>query len=331
MTWSLLRRSRRAPERGKGSRAALPSARRIAGGRRTDWVGSWDIERPRPDAEAAAGHAALPEQIHATRRSGGLASASGAGHPGGMPTDDARYRNAAWPAEDRVEDLLARMTLDEKLAQLGCVWSTELAESDAFSERRARERLAHGIGQITRIGASTGLRPRESAAFANRIQRFLAEETRLGIPAIVHEESTAGFCARDADQFPQAIGLAATFDPELVERMGRGDPRADARGRRAPHARAGARRGARPALGPRRGDLRRGPVPRVADRRRLRARRAGRRPRRRASPRPASTSSATALSEGGLNHAPVHLGPRELREVYAAPFGAAIREAGLAS
>ena len=91
-----------------------------------------------------------------------------------------------------IEDLLARMTLDEKLAQLGCVWSTQLVEDDAFSTAAAQRLLAHGIGEITRIGASTGLRPRERAAFANAIQRFLVEETRLGIPAIVHEESTAG-------------------------------------------------------------------------------------------------------------------------------------------
>src|SRR5262245_21799800 len=99
------------------------------------------------------------------------------------------YRDPQLPIDARADDLLARMTLDEKLAQLGCVWSTQLVEDGAFWERKARALLAHGTGQITRIGASTGLRPRESAAFANRIQRFLAEQTRLGIPALVHEES----------------------------------------------------------------------------------------------------------------------------------------------
>ena len=116
--------------------------------------------------------------------------------------------------------LLAQMTLDEKLAQLGCVWCTALVKRDAFSPDAAARWLEHGIGEITRIGATTGLRPRERADFANEIQRYLVEHTRLGIPAIVHEESTAGLCARDATQFPQAIGLASTWDPDLVERIG---------------------------------------------------------------------------------------------------------------
>ena len=127
------------------------------------------------------------------------------------------WRDSTRSPSERARDLVAVMTLDEKLAQLGCVWSTGLVVDGAFSEARAEELLRHGIGHVTRIGASTGLRPGESAAFANRIQRFLRERTRLGIPAIVHEESCAGFTAREATQFPQAIGLASSFDPELVE------------------------------------------------------------------------------------------------------------------
>jgi beta-xylosidase len=242
---------------------------------------------------------------------------------------DAPYRDPARPTAERAEDLLGRMSLDEKLAQLGCAWSTELVEDEAFSERRARERLGHGIGQITRIGAATGLRPAESAAFANRIQRFLREETRLGIPALVHEESTAGFCARDADAFPQAIGLAATFDPAAVERMGRVireqmravgarltlapvlDVARDPRWGRTEETYGecpylAARLGVAYVRGVQGDDLTRGV---------------------------AATGKhflGYGLSEGGLNHAPAHIGPRELREVFAAPFGAAIREAGLA-
>jgi beta-glucosidase len=119
-----------------------------------------------------------------------------------------------------LDALLSRMTLPEKLAQLGCVWCMTLTRDDAFAPDRAARRLQHGIGEITRIGATTGLDPRARAALTNAIQRFLVDETRLGIPAIVHEESTAGLCARDATQFPQAIGLAATWNPELLERIG---------------------------------------------------------------------------------------------------------------
>jgi beta-glucosidase len=231
--------------------------------------------------------------------------------------------------EARARELLARMTLDEKLAQLGCAWSTELVLDDAFSERKARAALANGIGQITRIGASTGLRPRESAALANRIQRFLREETRLGIPAIVHEESTAGFCARDADQFPQAIGLAATFEPDLALRMGRVI--------REQMRAVGARLTLAPVLDiardPRWGRTEEtyGEDPWLASRIGVAYVRGVQ------SDDLAAGVAATGkhflgygAPEGGLNHAPVHVGPRELREVYAAPFAAAIREAGLA-
>ena len=119
-----------------------------------------------------------------------------------------------------LDALLSRLTLDEKLAQLGCVWCSALVNADGFSPTRAERWLANGMGEITRIGATTGLRPRQRAQLANAIQRYLVDNTRLGIPAIVHEESTAGLCARDATQFPQAIGLASTWDPELVEQIG---------------------------------------------------------------------------------------------------------------
>ncbi len=240
------------------------------------------------------------------------------------------YRNPAAAIDERVDDLLGRMTLEEKLAQLGCVWSTQLVADEAFAPAKARELLRHGTGQVTRIGASTGLRPAESAAFANAIQRFLAEETRLGIPAIIHEESTAGLCARDATQFPQAIGLASTWNPALLEQVGAvigAQMRAvGARQTLAPvldvtrdprWGRTEETYGEDPYLVARLGvayvrgvqgeDLRSGVI---------------------------ATGKhflGYGASEGGLNHAPAHLGPRELREVYARPFAAAIREAGLAS
>jgi beta-glucosidase len=233
-------------------------------------------------------------------------------------------------ANKPVHDLVSRMTLDEKLAQLGCVWSTSLVVRDAFSSKQARKLMPHGIGEITRIGATTGLSPRERAQFANAIQRFLVNETRLGIPAIVHEESTAGLCARDATQFPQAIGLAATWDPAIVEQLAaviREQMRATgARHTLAPvldvsrdprWGRAEETYGEDPYLVSRLGvayvrglqtdDLRGGV---------------------------AATGKhflGYGLSEGGMNHAPVHLGPRELREVYAEPFRAVIAEAGLAT
>ena len=163
--------------------------------------------------------------------------------------DSAPYRDSTLDTEARVEDLVSRMELEEKVAQLGCVWSTQLVGEAGFCMERARERLALGTGQVTRIGATTGLRPRESARFMNAIQEFLRQHTRLGIPALVHEESCAGFCARDADQFPPGHRPRGQLRPG-ERRSGRGlDPSADAGSGRSPDPGPGARHRQGSALG----------------------------------------------------------------------------------
>lgn len=247
-----------------------------------------------------------------------------------MSVTSARYRDPALPIAERVADLLARMTLDEKLAQLGCRWSTALIKDDQIDPDFVAAQIPHGIGQVTRIGASTGLHPHESAALMNALQRVAIERTRLGIPLLVHEEAVGGYCARDATVFPQAIGLAATWDAALVEQVAgviRAQMRAvGARLALAPvvdiardprWGRVEETYGEDPVLsgtlgaayvrGLQTGDLRDG----VAA--------------------TAKHFLAYGASEGGRNWNPVQLGPRELREVYAEPFAATIREAGLAA
>jgi len=114
-----------------------------------------------------------------------------------MTTIDARYRDGSLPVDARVADLLARMTLDEKLAQLGSIWSFELFRSEVeLDPERIRDRLADGIGHISRVAGATNLGPAAAAEAGNQIQRFLVEETRLGIPALLHEESLHGLLAR---------------------------------------------------------------------------------------------------------------------------------------
>jgi len=246
------------------------------------------------------------------------------------PPADAPYRNATLSPAARADDLVARMTLAEKVAQLGCVWCSSLVAQDAFSASNAAERMPDGTGQVTRIGSSTGLRPKENAAFTNAIQRWLVDETRLGIPALVHEESTGGFMARDADQLPHGIALAATWDPELVQQAG------DLIRRQM--LAVGARQTLAPVLDvvrePRWGRVEEtyGEDPYLASRIGVAYVRGVQ-----------GTSLADGVvatgkhflgygaSEGGHNHKPAHIGPRELREVYARPFLAAIQEAGLAS
>ncbi len=240
------------------------------------------------------------------------------------------YQDPSRPIDERVDDLVARMTLGEKLAQIGCVWSTQLVDGDAFSPDKAAEQMPHGTGHVTRIAASTGLRPPENAAFMNDIQRWLVEHTRLGIPALVHEESAAGFCARDATQLPQAIGLAATWDPDAALRVGEVI--------RAQMLAVGARQTLAPVLDvtrdPRWGRTEEtfGECPYLASRMGVAYVRVVQ------GDDLARGVAATGkhflgygMPEGGLNHASARIGPRELREVYARPFEAAIREAGLAS
>src|SRR5262245_51417912 len=249
-----------------------------------------------------------------------------------MPTapEHLPYRDATLATDARLDDLLARMTLDEKLAQIGCVWSHRLLTKGVFDAAAAGELLAHGIGHVTRIGGATVLGPRDSATFTNAIQRFLVEETRLGIPAIVHEESCAGYTARDATCFPQAIGLAATFEPALVEAMA-GVIREQMRAVGATHTLAPVLDVARD---PRWGRLEEtfGEDPWLIAQMGMAYVRGVQ------GARLSEGVLATGkhfvgygASEGGMNWAPAHLGPRELRDVYAFPFEAAIREAGLAS
>jgi beta-glucosidase len=121
----------------------------------------------------------------------------------------------------RVTDLLARMTPAEKVAQLVAVnWQGSRVFDDktgVFSPEAAHKLMADGIGQITR--PSDRHDARGATELANAIQKFLVEQTRLRIPAILHEEALHGLVAPGATSFPQAIALAATFDPELVERV----------------------------------------------------------------------------------------------------------------
>src|SRR5262249_9120227 len=84
---------------------------------------------------------------------------------------------------------------------------------------KGQQILRQGIGHVTRVGGASHVSPRESAELSNAIQQFLLENTRLAIPAIVHEECCSGYMARGATVFPQAIGVASAWEPELVEAM----------------------------------------------------------------------------------------------------------------
>ena len=146
------------------------------------------------------------------------------------------YKNPSLPVEERVRDLLGRMTLEEKVAQLQSTWQHRgdpVPESELFVDAngkldlaKAESLLRNGLGEFSRpseavAGAdhaqSSG--PMAMAAFTNRLQKLMLENTRLGIPLIFHEECLHGLVADQATSYPQAIALASTWDPALLERV----------------------------------------------------------------------------------------------------------------
>jgi beta-glucosidase len=130
----------------------------------------------------------------------------------------------------RAEHILQEMRIEEKIAQLCSIWlvieegtvsvrslsgvTQEASAVDPF------ERMAHGIGEITRPLGSAPVDPVEGVRAVNRIQQFLVNNTRLGIPAIPHEECLTGVMAEGATIFPSSLNLGSLWDPSLVEEIG---------------------------------------------------------------------------------------------------------------
>jgi beta-glucosidase len=138
------------------------------------------------------------------------------------------YRDRTRPVDERVRDLLARMTLEEKVAQTLGIWKGKekiTDEKGQFDPAGARALIPNGLGQLAR---PTELRdkptkillgPREDAVFINSVQKWLIENTRLGIPVMTHEEALHGLVAPKGTNFPIPIALASTWDPALVEKV----------------------------------------------------------------------------------------------------------------
>lgn len=183
----------------------------------------------------------------ATALIGGAASAPAMLHAAGSPNEANQaqtptYKDASQPIDARVEDLLKRMTLEEKVAQMVTIWEhkgTIQTPQGDFDPAKASKAFPNGLGQIARpsdkrgveapatggagaAGAAAGVANRtaaETARYINAAQRWSVENTRLGIPMIFHEEALHGYTAPGATSFPQSIALASTFDPGLVERI----------------------------------------------------------------------------------------------------------------
>ncbi|MBB5457904.1 glycoside hydrolase family 3 N-terminal domain-containing protein [Paraburkholderia sp. Cpub6] len=248
------------------------------------------------------------------------------------------YRNPAAAVEERVADLLARMTLDEKIAQLHAAWlklsadGNHKARSIDFAQSANQitvdEILQHGLGQITRPLGTHTVDPKEGVRALNELQRKMVEDTRLGIPVMSHEECLVGLMIKDATLFPSPLNYAATWNPQLVGEVGTiiGE-----------QARSiGCHQGLAPVLDvsrdPRWGRTEEtlGEDPYLVgvlachyvkglqgEQRDLLA--------------TLKHFVGHSASEGGRNHAPVHVGPRELNDVFMLPFEMAVKLANAGS
>lgn len=160
-----------------------------------------------------------------------------------QPTTDSALQMFKPSSDAKVEALLADMTLDEKLAQISCIWfdKAKVLNSDgAFNPEKMKAAFPHGIGCFARPQDTFGMEdqgenrdpndssvvrkmsartPSETVTLINAIQKWHIEESRLGIPTLFHEEGLHGFQGRYATAFPQSIALAATFDPDLIEEV----------------------------------------------------------------------------------------------------------------
>ncbi|GAA2255652.1 glycoside hydrolase family 3 N-terminal domain-containing protein [Streptomyces atrovirens] len=141
----------------------------------------------------------------------------------------APWRDPDLPAAARVDDLLSRMTLEEKTAQLYGVWvgadtggeGVAPHQHDMTATYDWDELIALGLGQITRSYGTAPVDPGLGARALARAQRQIAAAGRFGIPAVAHEECLAGFTAWRATAYPVPLAWGASFDPGLVEDMAR--------------------------------------------------------------------------------------------------------------
>lgn len=242
------------------------------------------------------------------------------------------YKNSKFSAEERAADLLSRLTLEEKVAQLGSVIVNDLVDdNNNIVHEKLAAHLKYGCGHISRAAWMLGeIEIEDATDLINQIQEYLVTSTRLGIPAILHEECLNGVQARHATVFPQSIGVASTWNEDTVFSIGdclRKQLRAK-----------GATQGLAPVL-----DVVRDP-------------RWGRTEETYGEDPYLISKIGTAYvkglqgndltegvlatakhflgygaSEGGMNQAPVHINARELREIYGRPFEAVIKEADLGS
>lgn len=144
----------------------------------------------------------------------------------GTPLEQQEWMDASRPEEDRVEALLANMSTEEKRRQLGgflffdTYWqkqsSTNEDERIRYIESVTPDSIVPPEGLGTSASHLRDLPPGAGARVANTFQRYIRENTRLGIPLLIHDEGLHGLIGNGSTVFPQALGMAASWNPELL-------------------------------------------------------------------------------------------------------------------
>src|ERR1700719_254695 len=248
------------------------------------------------------------------------------------------YKDSQLPVADRVSDLLGRMTLPEKIAQMCSYWlilspdGNHRIRTDPFCQTTTTDDLKSmlrcGVGQITRPLGTHPVNPKDGLRALNALQKFLVEETRLGIPAIAHEECLAGLMVKGATLFPSALNYGSTWNPDLIEAVGQ-EIRKEAK-------QVGCHQGLAPVLDVSR-DVRWGRTEEtmgedpylvgVLGTRFVK----GLQGENREFLATLKHYVGHSFSEGARNHAPVHLGFKELNDIFLLPFEMAVKQANAGS
>ena len=118
--------------------------------------------------------------------------------------------------EKLVDSVYDRLSLEEKAAQLYGIYPGDLLVDGKVSREKCREILPYGVGHICQPSSSQDMDADQLRAMVRDIQAYLMEETPAGIPAIFHEEALTGLTAKGATAYPQAIGAACTWNPDLI-------------------------------------------------------------------------------------------------------------------
>ncbi len=226
----------------------------------------------------------------------------------------------------RVLDILAKMTLEEKANQLSCIMPSRAVDKGVFSQEKAEKAMPNGIGRFTQYATPFVSGPKQAAEAHNALQKYSIE--KCGLPIIIQCESSTGLVATDATVFPIPLALAATWQDRLSNEMGKViadegraigakvmmSPVADV-ARDSRWGRVGETFGEDPLLAARFSAEETKGIQGDDYTKRCAAL--------------AKHWLAYGVSEGGINCATVNIGPREIKEVYAAPFAAAIKEADM--